>query len=78
MGMFLNTISPHEKFKLISNSEYFIDKSKILVDLLSCLQGETQYLCVTRPRRFGKTVMANMIAAYFGKAESTKKIFVKE
>ena len=75
MGMFLNTISPHEKFKLISNSEYFIDKSKILVDLLSCLQGETQYLCVTRPRRFGKTVMANMIAAYFGKAESTKKIF---
>ena len=26
-----------------------------------------KYVAITRPRRFGKTVMANMIAAYFGK-----------
>lgn len=26
-----------------------------------------RYICITRPRRFGKTVIANMIAAYFGK-----------
>lgn len=77
MGMFLNTVSPHETYKLISNSKYFVDKTGMLEELISGLQGETQYLCITRPRRFGKTVMANMIAAYFGKAESAKDIFDK-
>lgn len=45
--------------------------------------GESQpgrsgkYICITRPRRFGKSVMANMIAAYFGKGRDTRPVFDK-
>lgn len=39
-------------------------------------QGRSpKYVCITRPRRFGKTVMANMIASYFGKGADSSKIF---
>ena len=34
-----------------------------------------QYIAITRPRRFGKTVMANMIASYFGKGIDSSNIF---
>ena len=31
---------------------------------------EQKYVAITRPRRFGKTVMANMAAAYFGRGSN--------
>lgn len=34
-----------------------------------------KYVAVTRPRRFGKTVMANMIASYFGKGVNSSGVF---
>ncbi len=34
-----------------------------------------KYICIIRPRRFGKSVMANMIAAYFGKGRDTRPVF---
>ena len=34
-----------------------------------------KYICITRPRRFGKSVAANMIAAYFGKGRDTRPVF---
>lgn len=36
-----------------------------------------RYCCITRPRRFGKTVMADMVGAFFGKAGEKDKIFDK-
>lgn len=41
------------------------------------LGRSNKYICITRPRRFGKSVMANMIAAYFGKDRNTRPIFDK-
>nr|WP_302585325.1 AAA family ATPase [uncultured Schaedlerella sp.] len=35
----------------------------------------SKYICITRPRRFGKSMAANMIAAYFGKGRNTHSIF---
>lgn len=46
------------------NGTYFVDKSEILEELIPALQQEQRFFCITRPRRFGKTVMANMIAAF--------------
>lgn len=34
-----------------------------------------RYVCITRPRRFGKTVTAEMIAAYFGKGTDRSAVF---
>ena len=65
MGRFLNNKEPYDKYKTVMNGTYFVDKSEILEELIPALQQEQRFFCITRPRRFGKTVMANMIAAFF-------------
>ncbi len=65
MGQFLNNKEPYDKYKMVMNGTYFVDKSEILEELIPALQQEQRFFCITRPRRFGKTVMANMIAAFF-------------
>ena len=39
------------------------------------VQAGSSYICITRPRRFGKTVMANMIASFFSKGEDSRALF---
>lgn len=75
MGMFLNSIVPYEKYKSIFASKYFVDKTEMIDELLSGMGGETQYICITRPRRFGKTVVANMLGAFLGKAADSRAVF---
>ena len=65
MGQFLNSREPYDKYKTVMNGTYFVDKSEILEELIPALQQEQRFFCITRPRRFGKTIMANMIAAFF-------------
>ena len=77
MGIYLNSIAPYEKFKRISFDTYYIDKTALLKELVPVLSGEQPYICITRPRRFGKTVMANMIASFFGKAVDSSDTFGK-
>ncbi len=69
MGKFLNSKEPYDRYKTVMQGTYFIDKSEILEELIPALQQEQRFICITRPRRFGKTVMANMIAAFFERAE---------
>lgn len=73
MGVYLNSTSPHMLYWEDFSSKYFVDKTEILNELLSLIG--MKYVCITRPRRFGKTVMANMISSYFGKGSDSKKIF---
>jgi hypothetical protein len=49
--------------------------SAIWGELFSVIGTTTNYVCVTRPRRFGKSVMANMIAAFFSRAGNARSIF---
>ena len=64
MGQFLNNKEPYDKYRMVMNGTYFVDKSEILEELIPALQQEQRFFCITRPRRFGKTIMANMIAAF--------------
>ena len=81
LGMYLNSRMPFEAFKAVSAGKYFVDKSEILQEIIPSMGTEERFFCITRPRRFGKTVTANMIAAFFGKAadieaaEAAKMIF---
>lgn len=75
MGMFLNSIAPYEKYKAMASARYFVDKTRLLEELISGFGEETQYICITRPRRFGKTIMANMMGAFFGKAVSLGYVY---
>lgn len=75
MGLFLNTLSPAMLYEEIAGSKYFIDKTEFISRVAERIGTSNKYLCLTRPRRFGKTVMANMLGAFFTKAGDSSKIF---
>ena len=75
MGRFLNSIIPYEAYRRIANSRYFVDKTALLSELVPALDLEERYFCITRPRRFGKSVMAHMIAAFFEKDMDSSTLF---
>jgi len=77
MGMYLNSIAPYAKYKALASSTYFVDKTALINELNSVFGEEPQYICITRPRRFGKTVMANMIGAFFCKRVDSSSVFNK-
>ncbi len=54
---------------------YYVDKSLLLKTLNGLLNTESQYVCLTRPRRFGKSVNAKMINAYYSKGCDSKELF---
>ena len=62
-------------FKSMALDPYFVDKSWLISELIPSLGREKRFFCITRPRRFGKTVMANMVGAFFGKAADGQKVF---
>ncbi len=76
MGMFLNSIVPAERYRMIAGTRFFVDKSLMLARLISSAVIDGQkYFCITRPRRFGKSVMADMVAAFLGKAPECSSVF---
>lgn len=76
MGRFLNSYAPFEDYKEIAKTRFFVDKTMLLDEVISSVAVDGQkYICITRPRRFGKSVMANMVGAFFGKAADAKEIF---
>lgn len=78
MGIFLNTVTPFEAYKAIVSTRFFVDKTLLIDEILEGLEFDGQrYVCITRPRRFGKTVMATMIAAFMGKAAKSASVFEK-
>ena len=65
MGRYLN--AGNENFQKSVNSEIYIDKTGLIAytnRVINTLQG---YLCISRPRRFGKSMAANMLTAYYSR-----------
>ncbi len=76
MGMFLNNIVPAERYKTIVRTRFFVDKTLMIAEMISSSSVDGQrYFCITRPRRFGKSVMADMIAAFFGRTAKSGSVF---
>ena len=76
MGMFLNSRMPYEAYKDITQMRFFVDKTLLLTKVIDSVEVDRQnYLCITRPRRFGKSVMASMLGAFFGNAVNAEDIF---
>ena len=55
--------------------EVFVDKSEMLIYTNCLLEHEGKYICISRPRRFGKTISANMVAAYYDNNCDAEKTF---
>ncbi|MGM9934926.1 MAG: AAA family ATPase, partial [Clostridium sp.] len=67
MTIYLNTTNPLENYRELLNEEYFVDKSSIIEILNKRLFTKSKYICLTRPRRFGKSSVAHMLGAYYSK-----------
>ena len=73
MGIYLNP--NNVLLKRARKSEIFIDKSMMIAELNKLVDTENNFLCVSRPRRFGKSVAGNMIAAYYSKGCDSRELF---
>ena len=72
MGIYLNP--SNVLLQQARNSEIFIDKSMIIAELNKMFFSENKYLCISRPRRFGKSMAGNMIAAYYSKGCDSREL----
>lgn len=75
MGTYLNSITPYTLYESESLSPYFVDKTLMLRELFPYVSAGNRHICITRPRRFGKTIMANMISSFFQKASDSSDVF---
>lgn len=75
MSACLNTETAYRLFHILANDRFFVDKSKIIEIINTRINTANRYLCITKPRRFGKTSILNMLGAYYGKVCSSKALF---
>ena len=75
MGFYLNSRTAYSLYQNEAGQTYFVDKSEMLKELFPFVKAGNKHICLTRPRRFGKTIMANMVASFFTKACDTKVLF---
>ena len=74
MGIYLNP--GNRSFQMSLNSKIYIDKSGLISYTNSVINTEQRYVCVSRPRRFGKSVTAQMLTAYYGKGCDSGKFLL--
>ena len=73
MGIYLNP--GNKSFQISLNSKIYIDKSNLISYTNSVISTAQRFVCVSRPRRFGKSVTAEMLAAYYGRDADSKEQF---
>lgn len=76
MGRFVNPDS--SAFQVALNSRIYVDKTGLIEYTNSVLGTTNAYICNSRPRRFGKSYAANMLAAYYSKGADSEKMFDSE
>ena len=73
MGIYLNP--GNAAFQEMRNSDIYVDKSEMISILNRKIKTKDKYVCVSRPRRFGKSVDAEMLVAYYGKNCDSYELF---
>ena len=75
MALYLN--QNNDKFKEYKSARIFIDKSNLIKECNSLFGTSDKYMCITRPRRFGKTMALSMLNAYYSKGCDSQSLFEK-
>jgi len=71
-------INPGEdNYSEFSKTKYFIDKTKLILTTNDIMHSCSSFnnICVTRPKRFGKTLTVDMLVAYYSFSESKISVF---
>ena len=77
MTYFINRNIKNNEFELAYKSEFFVDKTELIDRINKSVNVKERFLCITRPRRFGKTINAMMLETYYSKNANSKEIFDK-
>ncbi len=73
MGVYLNP--GKEAYQTALNSEIYVDKTGMLRKLNNLVNTNQKYVSVSRPRRFGKSMDADMICAYYDREAGSREMF---
>lgn len=73
MGRFLNP--DNGAFSEAVNSEIYIDKTRLLEYTNQVINTTSKFICNSRPRRFGKSMTADMLSAYYSRGCDSKELF---
>jgi len=73
MGDYVNPGT--DKFQMSLNSEIYVDKSNLIAKTNALFRTRQRFICISRPRRFGKTMAAEMLSAYYGAGEDAHPLF---
>lgn len=74
MGIYLNPNNT-EFYNAVNHSKIYVDKTELIAYANSVLYGEQRNICVSRPRRFGKSMAANMLVAYYSRGCDSRELF---
>ena len=73
MGILLNP--SNTDFRMDYNSKIYVDKSMLIEQTNSIIGTGTRFVCISRPRRFGKSMAANMLTAYYSRGCDSAELF---
>ena len=73
MALYLNVVN--ESFQESLNSLIYVDKSPLIEILNRSIKTKNKYFCLSRPRRFGKSVTAQMICSYYARCQDSSSLF---
>lgn len=73
MGRFVNP--DNSAFQVALNSEIYVDKTGLLAYTNSVMDTKQALICNSRPRRFGKSITADMLTAYYSRGCDSEKMF---
>lgn len=74
MGIYLNP-NNIDFYNAVNHSQIYVDKTDLIKYTNNVLFGEQKFICVSRPRRFGKSMAANMLTAYYSKGCDSREMF---
>ena len=75
MGTYLNP--GKAAYQMAVNSEIYIDKTEMIQYINSVVNTQQRFVSVSRPRRFGKTMAADMICAYYDREADSRELFLQ-
>ena len=73
MGIYLNP--GNENFRRTLAAEIYVDKTGMISVMNRFIDRANNYVCISRPRRFGKTIAGNMLSAYYSKGCDSRELF---
>ncbi len=76
MGIYLNP--SNESLRLTLASGTYVNKTMMIAEINRSIDTGNSYVCVSRPRRFGKTIAGSMLCAYYSKGCDEYDVLVRE